>query len=76
MPFPFAFARLNALQAAVRHSHNVGRDSQGGRQGGGGSTDSYHHQMQARPIILAKTELNVHKDKGRESYLGADAGDK
>jgi hypothetical protein len=22
MPFPFAFARLNALQAAVRHSHN------------------------------------------------------
>ncbi len=22
MPFPFAFARLNALHAAVRHSHN------------------------------------------------------
>ncbi len=23
MPFPFAFARLNALQTAVRHSHTV-----------------------------------------------------
>jgi hypothetical protein len=23
MPFPFAFARLNALQAAVRHSHSL-----------------------------------------------------
>jgi hypothetical protein len=23
VPFPFAFARLNALQAAVRHSHRV-----------------------------------------------------
>jgi hypothetical protein len=23
MPFPFAFARLNALQAAVRHSHKT-----------------------------------------------------
>jgi hypothetical protein len=24
VPFPFAFARLNALQTAVRHSHNKG----------------------------------------------------
>ncbi len=27
MPFPFAFARLNALQAAVRHSHSSVREN-------------------------------------------------
>ncbi len=26
MPFPFAFARLNALQTAVRHSHTLAKD--------------------------------------------------
>ena len=31
MPFSFAFARLNALQAAVRHPHTeVGCDDKGG----------------------------------------------
>ncbi len=43
MPFPFAFARLNALQTAVRHPHNsniIGdvasdRDGNGNSNGNG-----------------------------------------